>query len=193
MIGAGERTPAELAAMNSPAARKVAGMIRKLVVLFTGKGTWELQGFRALQERVRAEVFQGLGLWARPPANAQVTAVVVSVGDSDNPVVIALRDERTRQAVANALADDETLLHNSLAGVHLQADGTVHVRAHGGVAERLPTWSDFQALLDWIADHGHTGVTTGAGISGPPNVSPIAVPPGAPVPTPTGTTVLRGQ
>lgn len=193
MIGSGERSPAELAAGNSAAARKVAGMIRKMIVLFTPKGIWELQGFRALKERVRSEVFQGVGIWARPPADAKIEAIVVSVGDSDNPVVIALRDERTRAAVANALADDETLLHNSLAGIHLKADGTVHVRAHGGAAERLPTWADFQALRDWLVSHGHTGVTTGIGISGPPNVSPAATPPGAPVPTPTGTTVLKGQ
>ena len=109
MIGNGERTSSDLAAGNGQLARKVAGMVRKMMVLFTAKGIWELEGFRALKERVRAEVFQGVGFWARPPANAKIQAIVVSVGDSDNPVVIAIRDERTRQAVANALADDEAI------------------------------------------------------------------------------------
>lgn len=195
MIGSGERTSADLAAMNDPFARKVAGMIRKMIVLFTEGGRWELEGFRALKERVRAEVFQGVGIWARPPANAKITAVVVSVGDSDNPVVIAIRDERTRQAVAAAIADNETLLYNTLARVHVKADGTIHVRAHNGTAERLPTWADFNALLAWVKDqfdpitgHKHSALnvpptalgTTSAGYVGSP-------------PAPTGTTVLKAQ
>lgn len=178
MIGSGERTPVDLARGNSPFERKVANMVRKMIVLFTPKGTWELQGFRELKERVRAEVFQGVGIWARPPANSKITAVVVSVGDSDNQVVIALRDEKTRQAVAAAIADDETLLHNTRAGVHLKADGTIDVRAHGGAAVPLATLADLQALRNWVANLAVGG-------------SGSAIIPGCP--SPTGTTVLKGQ
>lgn len=198
----GDRTPADHAKAGDPLHRKVAGMIRRIVVEFSSTGPfsrpvlgiWQLRGFRELKEVVKAEVFQGIGIWARPPAAASpaeignVEAVAVSVGDSDHQVVIAMRDEPTRQKIAPKVAPNETLLHNTLVGVHCKADGTIHAETHAGTAVPLATLADLRALRKWIEVHVH-GVVVGEPYTSPPAVTP----PGAPVPTETGTTVLRGE
>ena len=180
----GERTPEHFAQDNDPRWRKVAGLLRRMVVRFSAQGIWELAGFSTLKEVVRSEGFQGLGFWARPPSGVTVEAIVVSIGGSDHPVVVALRDETTRRAVANALLADESIQYNSSVRVHAKANGTVEVRAHGGVALPLATKADIDALRTYVAAHIHSGVTTGGGVSGTPSVSP---------PDAVGTTVLKGE
>ena len=196
MSGSGERSAADLAGYGAPLARKVAGMVRRFLVEFSFSsipahkitGIWQLRGFRELKEVVKLEVFQGIGIWARPPKSGKqphVEAIAVSVGDSDNQVVIATRDEKTRKALALALdvVEDETILHNTQAVVAIRADGTIQARSYGGTAVPLATLADLQALRDWI---GSTMIiATPAGNSTPgTTVDP---------PTPAGTTVLKGE
>lgn len=179
----GERTPEHLAQANDPRWRGVAGMLRRMLVRFTTKGIWQLDGYSRLREVTLAEVFQGVGFWARPPAGVQVEAVVLQIGGSDHPVVVALRDEATRKAVADALLADEAVQYNSLARVHVQADGTIEARSHGGTALALATKADLQALRDWI--HTTMVVITPSGNS----TAGTTTPP----PSPAGTTVLKGE
>lgn len=53
----------------------------------------------------------------------------------------------------------------------------------GSGAVALAKKSDLDALKTYLDTHAHSGVTTGAGTSGPPNTSP----------TPAGTSVLKGK
>jgi phage gp45-like len=130
----------------------VAGLIRRMVVTLAQGGRWQLRGFRSLGEVVAdVEVFAGLGLWARAPEGVEVEAVVVAVGDSKAPVVVALRDERTRSRVAAAIAADTTVLHNSACGVYLTPAGLVEIRSHAGAAGPLATLADAKALQAAIA------------------------------------------
>lgn len=153
----GERSTADHAEGNKPRWRGVAGMLRRMVVTLTGRGRWQLRGFRDLAEVVAdVEVFQAIGLWARPPAPsspsaASVEAIVLNLGDSDAPVVIALRDERTRAAVAAALDADTTLLYNSAVRVELTPAGLLELRSHGGIAAALARLADLEQLGAIIA------------------------------------------
>lgn len=199
MSGSGERSAADLAAYGAPLVRKVAGMVRRLLVEFSSSsipahkitGIWQLRGFRELKEVVKLEVFQGIGIWARPPKSdprPHVEAIAVSVGDSDNQVVVATRDEKTRKALVLALdvVEDETLLHNTQAVVAIRADGTIQARSYGGAAVPLATKADLQALRDWIND---TMVIVTPGGSSTPGVFGG----GSHPPAPAGTTVLKGE
>ena len=126
-------------------------------------------------------------------------AVVVNVGDSDAPIVIALRDERTRAAVAAAIAADTTILHNSVVGVRLTPEGLIELRSHGGTAGRLATLDDLEELRTYVRNqfsnaggHTHTvagGTTTAIVTVAGPGVTPPSVEP----PTPTGTTTVRAE
>lgn len=178
----GERGSAHLREDTSPAARALRGLVRRMVVRLASSGIWGLAGFRAAGEAFKAEVFQGLGLWAVPADNAVVEAVVLSVGaDARTPIVVQLRDEKTRAAVAAALAADSTVLHNTVAGVYVLPDGSVEARTHGGAAKRLATLDDLQAHASWAETHVHP---VPGGTSSAPSVGP---------PTPTGTVVLKGE
>lgn len=55
---------------------------------------------------------------------------------------------------------------------------------HAGGSDALATKADIDALKNYIATHVHTGVTTGAGSSGPP---------ASPPPSAAGTSVLKGS
>ena len=153
----GERTPADNNRPNDPSWRKVAGAVRRMVVTLAERGRWQLRGYRTLAELVPdVEVFQALGLWARPPtpatpAAATVEAIVLNLHDSDAPVVVALRDERTRKAVAAAIAADTTILHNSVVGAYLTAAGLLELRGHAGIAVALARLLDLSSLKTIIA------------------------------------------
>lgn len=201
----GERTPADNNRPNDPSWRKVAGAVRRMVVTLAERGRWQLRGYRTLAELVPdVEVFQALGLWARPPtpatpAAATVEAIVLNLHDSDAPVVVALRDEKTRKAVAAAIAADTTILHNSVVGTYLKPDGTIELRSHGGVAVPLATKADLEALRTYVRNQffnvgGHTHTVVGGSTTATLTVAePGATPPTVDPPDPTGTTCVRGE
>lgn len=140
----------DLAKVTDPAVARAAGMIRRMVITLSGaKAIWQLTGFRQLDgsnEVVNAEVFSGVGFYARPAASGKPEAIVVMVGDGKVPAVVAVRDEATRAAVAGDLEADETAVFTSQAIVHLKNDGTVEIRSEGGAAVPLATKADLDAL-----------------------------------------------
>lgn len=173
------------AARTDPALQRLRGLVRRLIATATSLPRWQLRGVRGVDgasEVVQAEVFQGIGFAARPPASSSAEVIAVNVdGQAKAPVVVAARDEKTAAAVRAAiggLEPGDTLVYNAAAIVLLRASGAVEIRSPSGVAAALPTMADFMALRNWVAALlvGGTG---------------SAVLPGCP--SPTGTTVLKGE
>lgn len=125
--------PAELAHAVGEHARNVAGMIRRFAVSLTTRGLWQVSGHEMIEgdREVRdAEVFAGIGLFARPPSSGgKPEAVVVFPGGGGaNPVIVAARDEATRKAVAD-LNSDETAIFTSQSIIVIKSSGTIEIRS----------------------------------------------------------------
>jgi phage gp45-like len=191
----------ELAKVTDPAVARAAGMIRRMVVTLSGaKAIWQLTGFRQLNgtdEVVNAEVFTGIGVFARPPGAAE--AIVVMVGDGKVPAVVAVRDEKTRSAIAGNLKADETALYNSQAILHITDSGKIEARTASGTAFGLALKSDVEAQKAVFDEHGHTSAAAGTPTSKPGTLAvgtlngasaPLTT---ATMPAPVGTTVLKGE
>ncbi len=177
----------ELAGATDPGQRRASGMVRRFGVASTSKVIWRLTGVRGLEttEQVDAEVFAGIGIYARPGANGKPEAIVVNVGDARHPVIIATRDEAAAHAIrgdlgANKPAAGETLIFASVGGavVYLRNNGTVEVRTAAGTAGALATKEEVKALRDYLnaLTYGGSGSIAPVGM---PNIS--------------GTTVLKGE
>jgi phage gp46-like protein len=141
-----------------------AGAIRRMAVTLSAKALWQLTGFRLVDENGQvknevalAEAFTGIGFYARPPEGGKPEAIVINVNDAQHPVAIAVRDEKTRQAVAGALKLDESAMFNTVAIVVVKSNGTVEIRSAGGTAEKLVTQAQFL---------NHTHLTAGTNLTG---------------------------
>lgn len=192
-----DRSVLGLAADTDPMAIRVRGLVRRLAVTAARWPIWQVAGVRSaagVAEAIALEVFGALGIQARPASTSKTEAIAASVGGrADGQVIVATRDEATAAAARSAVGGldaGDALVHSLTSSplvVHLDASaGTVEVRSAGGAAVSLATLADLEALRAYVADHIHTGVTTGGGVSGSP-------PPLPPLPTPTGTTVLKGE
>jgi hypothetical protein len=184
---------------TSTQARELAGKVRRMAVSVTnvlsGVGTttasfWQVVGHllqdNTTKETADAEVFSGVGVYARPPAGANAEAMVAFPGGASNPVVVATRDEATRKKVAGNCGQDETFVYNSQVAIRFTNTGLIQAYLVGGpVPVKLALASDVDNVVTAYNAHKHTGVQTGAGISGPPQVGDHA--PGA-----VGSSVLRG-
>lgn len=159
--------------------RALYGMLRRFAITLTSTGFW--QGFGALlldqqtRETEAAEVFPGIGHYARPPIGANCEGIAGYVGsDAQNPVWLAVRDEDTRKAVAKqaAIQPDETLVYTSQAYLVIRKDGSIVVRFPGSTHElRLATQQDLNGLatfvraqfgLDGAGSVGHTHAVAGS-------------------------------
>lgn len=133
----------------SEIARDAAGRIRRFVLGVTSRALWQIIGHTLLDgtvETENAEVFTGIGFYARPPSSGgNPEAIVVYPGGAGNPVIVAARDEKTRQAVAQ-LEADETAVFTSKAMIAIKADGTVEIRTVDGTAAALATKNDLAVL-----------------------------------------------
>ncbi len=160
--------PAELAAAVSGAARDLLGRIRRFGITRTTSAIWQVVGHVLLdktRETRDAEVFPGVGFYARPPASGTPEAIVVFPGGAGNPIIAATRDETTRRAVFNLageLAPGETAVFNASAVVILKADGSIEIRSAGGVALPVPTLAYFNAMRATYAAHTHLDPATGS-------------------------------
>lgn len=163
--------PAEHVAAVSAEAFKLAGMIRRFAVTLTSGTFWQLLGHLLLDgkpETHESEVFGGVGFYARPPAGSRPEAIAVSLAGGGEPVIIATRDEQTRQAVAGELAEGETAtFSDQTISVH-KANGTIEHRSAGGTAELLALKADLQALRaaieGWAPVNGDGGAALQAAL-----------------------------
>jgi hypothetical protein len=168
------RDRAELADLLDPLRLRVAAIVRRVVVTLTSKVSWQVKGFDspAGTNVFSAEIFPGIGFYARPPAKGgKVEAVVVNVGaDAGTPAIVGTRDEATRAAVDAAIGgfkDDESGVFNTKSIVRVKADGTIEARSIGGAAVALATKADVDALAAYVAKQfdaaaGHKHVVAGA-------------------------------
>lgn len=182
--------------LTSAQARELAGKIRRMAVSVTnvlaGAGTttasfWQVVGHLLLdnttKETADAEVFSGVGFYARPPAGANAEAIVAFPGGPANPAIVASRDEATRKKVAGACGQDETFVFNSQVAIRFTASGLIQAYLVGGpVPVKLALASDVDAVGS--AYNSHTHVETGG------TTAPVPVPQRAPAAVGSG--VLRG-
>ena len=164
----------EVAADLFPDRVRGIGAIRRMTVGFVDKVLWQLVGVRLLDgsaETGTAEPFTGIGFYSRPPANGSPEAVVVMAGGAKSPAIVGLRDEKTRAKVAGGLVADEAMVFNSTAVVYVKADGSVEVRSATGIAVKLPTLADLQAVVDYVnkqfsSTGGHVHAVAGGSTGG---------------------------
>lgn len=134
--------------------RKMAGMVRRMVVKLSDGGVWQVAGhllFEGQREAPPAENYPGIGFAARPPAGTSAEAIVVQVGGANQPAIVGLRDEATRAKVSTIVAD-EAVVYNSVARVYVKADGTIEIRTHAGAAVTLCKHSDMVSLKTAFAN-----------------------------------------
>lgn len=154
---------------TSTQARELAGKVRRMAVSVTnvlsGVGAttasfWQVVGHllqdNTTQETADAEVFSGVGFYARPPAGANAEAIVAFPGGPANPVVVASRDEKTRKAVAGACQQDETFVFNSQVVLRFTASGLIQAYLVGGpVPVPLALQSDVDGVISAYNAHTH--------------------------------------
>lgn len=125
------------------AGRDLRNAIRRFTLAATSGVLWFLDGFEDADgnvEREEAEVFPGIGFYARPKNPARAEAVVTKVGgESGHPAIVAMRDQDTLAAaqLGGSVGEDESMLFTSLARVYVKADGTIEARTHAGIAVAL--------------------------------------------------------
>lgn len=150
-------------------ARRLAGMLRRFAITLTTRALWQVTGHRlpfdpsGTKETHDAEVFGGIGFYARPPSSGKPQAIAVFLGDGvGRPVVVAVRDEATRQAIAGGLDEGETAVFTDKAIVVIKASGKVEIRSAAGVALPLPTRADLLALTALVASSATYAAFQGA-------------------------------
>jgi hypothetical protein len=213
------RTIRDMQRETSTDAVSAFGAIRRMAISLTSQVLWQLAGFLqdgGTQETFMAEPFTGIGTFAQPPNGGAPEAVVVMVGrDGKTPVIVAVRDQKTRAAIVSALTGggsalnaDETVVHNSQAVVYVKSNGTIEARAANGAAQALAFNADLAnvgGLLSamYQAASAASGAPPAAavaaiaalvtwGAANPSWVGSAGPPPVAPT-TPVGTTIIKGQ
>jgi hypothetical protein len=130
------KSAAELRRLARGSVVHAAGAIRRMAIKATAGVLWKLEGFRlpdGSTESPEVEVFGGVGFYARPPSSGKPEAIVLLVGDDATaPVVVAIRDEKTRAAIVGSLGEGETAMYTSDTVVHLK-NGAVHLGSSNAV------------------------------------------------------------
>lgn len=184
------RTSKEFREATDPSALKALGALRRMAISLTARALWQLAGFKLPdggQEAFNAEPFTGIGIAARPPANGAPEAIVVMIGGARSPAIIAVRDEKTRAAIAGALAQDETATFNSKSIFVHKADGTMEARSANGTPAELSHNADLAKLVSILS-----GVTGGVG-AGDAAIAALQTYLGTHLNFPVGTTKLKGE
>jgi phage gp45-like len=145
-------TAESFAKATDPERVRRAGMLRRMVITLTDKVRWQLAGLMmpSGREVVNAEAFTGIGIASRPPVG-QGEAIVGMIGDASLPVILGVRDEKTRAEMVADLAPGETAIYTPLAIVRIKADGTIEARSKSGTAVELATKQDLVKLYNAIA------------------------------------------
>lgn len=173
--------------------RTWTGMIRRMAITLTNGAFWQVVGHLLIDGKTKetreAEVFSGIGFYARPKARANAEALVVFPGGAANPVVVGTRDEDVRKKVAN-IDQDEAAAYNTVAVLHITKGAQIHARTPGGTAVELAKVSELNDLRAFVAAQ-FSGAGHAHGVSGAATNStvPVGIPPTAYA----GTDVLKGQ
>lgn len=173
-------------------ARDLAGKIRRMAISLTSRSFWQVVGHRLLDNSTETrdvEIFSGIGFYARPPADGKPEAMVAFQEGGANPVIIAIRDEKTRRAVAGAIGVDETAMYNTVAMVLVKSNETIEIRTPDGIADPVARKSDIAALRTAL---GTAVIALGAGGAADIAVKADLVT-GGPNTWPVGTTVLKAE
>lgn len=186
-------TIAETRQQGSSDRRHLLGMLRRMVIKVTDGAFWQTLGLLLLDgvtpETVQAEVWPGIGFYARPSPSVNAEAIVGFVGGAQNPAILATRDEDTRKRVAK-IDQNETMMFNTGAVVLVDKNNHVHIRLANGTTKRLAFNDDLNDLRSFVSDQftapGHTHAVAGAATTA---VTPTTTPPTAY----SGTDVIRGQ
>jgi phage gp45-like len=173
---------------TSTEARALAGKVRRMAITLTSGTFWQAVGHLLLdnttKETADAEVFSGVGFYARPPAGANAEAILAFPGGPSNPTIVATRDEATRKAVAGGCAQDETFVFNSKVAIKFTAGGLIQAYLVGGPAPvQLALKSDVDAVITAHNTHKHPGVTAGGAVTGLADILSV---------TAVGSSALRG-
>jgi phage gp45-like len=148
------RNSEDFAQETSAFRRYVYGMVRRFAITLTDTARWQLLGQRggAGGDEIlpNVESFTGIGFYSRPASSGNPEAVAVAIGGTRTTVVIAARDEATRQAMVGSLPADSAAMFNTKAVLVINPDGTVEIRAGGGAAAPLATLADIQALATFV-------------------------------------------
>lgn len=168
--------------------RQMAGLARRMLVTLTGGGVWQVIGhvlFDSQRETRQVENYPGIGFAARPPkGTTSAEAVVIQLGGQNNPAIVATRDEAARAKVAD-IVENESTAYNTVARVHVKADGSIEARTHAGVALELATKADLEFLLAKITSNAGAGIGFGAAL----NADLVGASPS----WPRGTKKLKGE
>lgn len=198
-MSSSDGTIEDVRAQTTTDRRNTIGMIRRMAVKLTRRPFWQVAGLllldRSTKEALNAEVFSGIGFYARPKEGANAEAILGFPGGPENPCIIGTRDEDVRKRVANIDAD-ETAAFNSQAVLRITKAGKILAYLAGQVADAvgLAKASELNNLRAFVmqqfsgAGHGHA-VSGAATTTTVPIVAPVAAP-ATPYP---GTDVLKGQ
>lgn len=119
--------------VSGPAAAFLS-IARRMRVAATAAVTWAIEGAEDDDGSVEtddAEVFPGVGFYARPKAGDATEAVVVEIGGAPgHAVVIATRNMDGIKRLGS-IGEDETLIFNSTTAIKISADGTISIGAIG--------------------------------------------------------------
>lgn len=170
--------------------RGARGAIRRMAIKVTKRVYWQLTGHRIGRtvEAPEAEVFSGVGFYARPRPSSRAEAVLVRIGEAQHAVIIATRDEDLRKLWKDELdgAPDLAAMFNAATIVLIKPDNTVEIRSRGGVAVSLAKKADLDALkaaiVAWVPVAGDGGGALKAKLLELFDD-----------PWPVGTTVLKGE
>ncbi len=177
---------------------EMANLVRRVVLTSSSGGQWGIEGYKTEDgiegdEDEPVDVFQGLYIYARPGADDNAEAVMLSVGaKSNNPVIAAVRNEDARRRYVEEFGDiaqGEIVIFNSLgkSRIHISAAGAIAIEAESGqeVLIRSPGGAT-DALVKKSEFDGHSHTTTATVSSGS-----VGVIGGAPAVT--GTEVLKAE
>jgi hypothetical protein len=134
------RTSEDFAEETSPFRRLVRGMVRHVTISLTQSSLWQVVGQKGGSggtETFEAPPLTGIGVYARPPASGNPEGIALAIAGSKSTMIVAMRDEATRQAIAGDLAEDETAIFNSQALMLVKANGTIEVGAGPDVESTL--------------------------------------------------------
>lgn len=172
-----------------PIATRVANTVARAVVKLADDGR-KLQllqlGVLAGETIDHCEHHQPYGFSSVPLAGAEAV-VVFPNGDRSHPLVVAVSDRRYRPT--GGQPGQVTMYNNAGATIVMLPDGTIEIRSASGVATKLPTLADYNALLAAFNAHTHFVTTVGSATTQTGTTMATA----STVAPPTGTTVLKAQ